>query len=52
MQTYREIRSITGQKMWVRENAEQRRERILFRAEVILAPIAVILVWAAAAGMI
>ena len=52
MQTYREIRSITGQKMWVRENAYQRRERILFRVEVALMPIAVILIWAAAAGVI
>ena len=52
MQSYREIRSITGQKMFVRETEEQRLERILFRFEIVLAPIAAILVWAAAAGMI
>ena len=52
MQTYREIRSITGRKMWVRETQEQRMERILFRVEVALMPIAVILIWAIAARMI
>ena len=52
MQSYREVRTITGQKMFVRETEEQRLERILFRFEIVLTPIAAILVWAAAAGMI
>lgn len=52
MQYYREIRTITGQRMFVRETREQRKERILFRVEVALMPLATILIWAIAAGMI
>ena len=52
MQRFREVRTITGQKIFVWETEEQRLERILFRFEIVLAPLAAILVWAAAAGMI
>ena len=49
---YREYRTISGQRMFIRETREQRLERILFRCEVVLAPLVAILVWAVAAGMI
>lgn len=52
MTPYREMRTITGQKMFVRETREQRMERILFRIEVVMAPIVAVLVWAIAARMI
>ena len=52
MEYYREIRTITGQRMFVRETREQRLERIMLRIEIVLAPIVAILVWAKAAGMI
>jgi len=52
MQYYREIRTITGQRMFVRESREQRRERIMLRIEIVLAPVVAIIVWAKAAGMI
>lgn len=52
MTEYRQIRTITGQKMFIRETREQRRDRLILRAEIILTPIVTILVWAVAAGMI
>ena len=52
MQYYREIRALNGQRIFVRESREQRRERIMLRIEIVLAPIVAILVWAKAAGMI
>ena len=52
MTYYREVRTITGQRMFVRESREQRRDRMILRAEIVVAPIMAILVWAAAAGMI
>ena len=52
MMYYREIRTITGQKIFMRESREQRRDRMLLRAEIILAPIVTIFVFAVAAGMI
>ena len=52
MMTYREIRTITGRKMFVRETREQRLDRLILRAEIVLTPIVTILVWAAVAGMI
>ena len=52
MMYYREARTITGQKFFVRESREQRRERIMFRIEVAMMPIVAIIVWASAAGMI
>lgn len=52
MRPYRQIRTITGQRMYVRESREQRRERIMLRIEIVLAPIVAIIVWAKAAGMI
>ena len=52
MREYRQIRTITGQKIFVKETREERAERIMFRLEVFLAPIVVIIAFAAAAGMI
>lgn len=52
MQEYRQIRTITGQKIFVRESREEARERKIFLAEVILTPLIVIYVFAKAAGMI
>ena len=52
MQEYREIRTITGQKIFVRISKEELWERRIFRAEVILAPLVVIYVFAKIAGMI
>lgn len=49
---YTEMRTITGRKVFVRETREQRMERILFRAEIVLAPLFTIIIWALAAGMI
>ncbi|MBO7709695.1 MAG: hypothetical protein J6S83_04450 [Lachnospiraceae bacterium] len=52
MTAYRQIRTITGQKIFVKETRRERRDRLILRAEIILAPIVTILVWAAVAGMI
>lgn len=49
---YREIRTIGGRRIFVKETREQRRDRLILRAEIILAPIVTIWVWAAVAGMI
>lgn len=49
---YREIRTISGQKIWVRETRGERAERWIYWAEVILTPLIVIIVFAAAGGMI
>ena len=52
MRTYRQIRSITGQKIFVKETRQERADRLILRAEIILAPIVTIFVFALAAGMI
>jgi hypothetical protein len=52
MTEYREIRTITGRRVFVRESREARRDRLILRAEIILAPIVTIIAFALAAGMI
>lgn len=52
MRAYREIRSITGQKLFVKETRQERADRLILRAEIILAPVITIFVFAVAAGMI
>ena len=52
MRPYRQIRTITGRKIFVRETAEERRNRIILRAEIIIAPLLTIFVFAVAGGMI
>lgn len=52
MRPYRQMRTITGQKIFVRMTKEEIRDRRLYWAEVILAPLVMILVFAMAAGMI
>ena len=52
MKPYRQIRTITGQKIFVRETRQERADRLILRAEIILAPIVTIFVFAVAGGMI
>lgn len=52
MRAYRQIRTITGQKVFVRESREERIQRNILRAEMVLAPLVMILVFAAAGGML
>jgi len=52
MTGYREIRTITGQKIWVRETRRERTDRMILRLEIVLAPLVAIFVFAVAAGMI
>ena len=52
MTGYRQMRTITGRKIFVRMSREEIIDRRLYWAEVILAPLVMILVFAMAAGMI
>ena len=52
MTGYRQIRTITGQKLFVRMSREEIRDRRLFWLEVLLTPAVVIYVFAKVAGMI
>ena len=52
MRTYRQIRTITGRKIFVTETREERIQRNILRAEIIAAPLVTILVFAIAGGMI
>ena len=52
MTGYREIRTISGKKIWTRETRQEHADRLILRAEIILAPIVTIFVFALAAGMI
>ena len=52
MREYRQIRTITGQKIFVRDTREERIQRNILRAEIVLAPIAAVFVFALAAGML
>ena len=52
MRPYRQIRSITGQKIWIRETRQERADRLILRAEILLAPLVTIFIFALAAGMI
>ena len=52
MRPYRQIRSISGQKIFVKETRQERTDRLILRAEIILAPIVSILAFAMAAGML
>lgn len=52
MRPYRQIRTITGQKLFVKETRQERADRLILRAEIILAPVITIFVFAVAAGMI
>ena len=52
MRPYRQIRTITGRKIFVKETRQEPADRLILRAEIILAPIVTIFVFALAAGMI
>ena len=52
MTTYRQIRTITGRKIFVKETRQERAERMILRAEIIAAPLVTILVFAIAGGLI
>lgn len=52
MRPYRQIRTITGRKIFVKESREERIQRNILRAEMVLAPLVTIFVFALAAGMI
>ena len=52
MRPYRQIRTITGRKIFVKETRQERADRIILRAEIIAAPLVTILVFAIAGGMI
>ena len=52
MKEYTEVRTITGQKIFVRKSKAEIREERIYWAEVILAPLVVITVFAKFAGMI
>lgn len=52
MRPYRQIRTITGQKIFVKETRQERADRMILRAEIILAPLVAVFVFAVAAGMI
>lgn len=52
MRPYRQIRTITGRKVFIRETRQERADRLILRAEILLAPLVTIFVFAVAAGMI
>ena len=52
MKPYRQIRTITGRKVFVRETRQERADRLILRAEIVLAPVVTIFIFALAAGMI
>lgn len=52
VRAYRQIRTITGRKIFVKETRQERAERMILRAEIIAAPLVTILVFAIAGGMI
>jgi len=52
MRPYRQIRTITGRMIFVKETRQERAERLILRAEIIAAPLVTILVFAIAGGMI
>ena len=52
MRPYRQIRTITGRKIFVKETRQEHADRLILRAEIILAPLVSIFVFAVAAGMI
>ena len=52
MRPYRQIRTITGRKIFVKETRQERAERMILRAEIIAAPLVTILVFAVAGGLI
>ena len=52
MRPYRQIRTITGQKIFVKETRQERADRMILRAEIVLAPLAAIFAFAVAGGMI
>ena len=52
MRTYRQIRTITGRKIFVTETREERIQRNILRVEIIAAPLVTILVFAVAGGLI
>ena len=52
LRTYRQIRSITGQKIFVKETRQERADRLILRVEILLAPLVTIFIFALAAGMI
>lgn len=52
MKEYTEVRTITGRKIFVRKSKAEIREERIYWAEVILAPLVVIAVFAKFAGMI
>lgn len=52
MTTYRQVRTITGRRIFVKETREERIQRNILRVEIIAAPLVTILVFAIAGGMI
>lgn len=52
MRPYRQVRTITGQRIFVRETRQEHADRMILRAEIVLAPLVAIFVFALAAGMI
>lgn len=52
MRPYRQIRTITGQKIFVRMTKEEIRDRRLYWLEVVTIPLMMIYVFAKCAGMI
>lgn len=52
MTTYRQVRTITGQRIFVKETREERIQRNILRVEIIAAPLVTILVFAVAGGLI
>ena len=52
MTGYRQMRTITGRKIFVQMTREEIRDRRLFRLEIVLTPLIMILVAAKCAGMI
>ena len=52
MRTYRQIRTIGGQRIFVKETRQERADRLILRAEIIAAPLVAIMVFAVAGGMI
>ena len=52
MRAYRQIRTISGQRIFVKETRQERTERMILRAEIIAAPLIAIMVFAIAGGMI
>ena len=52
MRAYRQIRTISGQKIFIKETRQERADRLILRAEIIAAPLIAIMVFAIAGGMI